>query len=182
MAVKYFHPNHIMAIAGSRNLLKLRRSQSLGPIGLRGIIEVISTNVTCFPAMRVVPPALVILGVRHAYQPKSKQQKKDNIVPSHRIGVTQSWDSQHTGSLKGSYWASERLLDDVMIRKFVQGVMHGFVQSEVVIKRKANRISLVFLVTKEVDIVKFYFLQGFTEKLLTELLGCVVKIEPQTVY
>jgi len=36
-------------------------------------------------------------------------------------------------------------LDDVMIRKFVQGVMHGFVQSEVVIKRKANRISLVFL-------------------------------------
>ena len=71
--------------------------QSLGPVGLRGIIEVISTNVTCFPAMRVVPPALVILGVRHAYQPKSKQQKKDNIVPSHRIGVTQSWDSQHTG-------------------------------------------------------------------------------------
>ena len=71
--------------------------QSLGPVGLRGIIDVISTNVTCFPAMRVVPPALVILGVRHAYQPKSKQQKKDNIVPSHRIGVTQSWDSQHTG-------------------------------------------------------------------------------------
>ena len=86
------------------------------------------------------------------------------------------------GSLKGSYWASERLLDDIMIRKFVDGVMHGFVQSEVVIKRKANRISLVFLVSKELDIVKFYFLVGFTEKLLTELLGCVVKIEPQSVY
>lgn len=88
----------------------------------------------------------------------------------------------YLGSLKGSYWASERLLDDIMIRKFVQGVMHGFVQSQVVIKRKANRISLVFLVTKEVDIVKFYFLLGFTEKLLSELLGCMVKIEPQTVY
>lgn len=70
--------------------------QSLGPVGLRGI-EVISTNMTCFPAMRVMPPASGILGVRYAYQPKSKQQKKDNIVPSHRIGVTQSWDSQHTG-------------------------------------------------------------------------------------
>lgn len=86
------------------------------------------------------------------------------------------------GSLKGSYWASERLLDDIMIRKFVEGVMHGFLSSEVVIKRKANRISVVFLVSKDQDLVKFYFLVGFTEKLLTELFGCVVKIEPQSVY
>lgn len=136
----------------------------------------------CFPAMRVMPSVPVIFGVRYAYQAKAKQQKKSNVVPSHRIGVTQAWDSQHTGSLKGSYWASERLLDDIMIRKFVEGVMHGFLSSEVVIKRKANRISVVFLVSKDQDLVKFYFLVGFTEKLLTELFGCVVKIEPQSVY
>ena len=85
------------------------------------------------------------------------------------------------GSLKGSYWSSERLLDDIMIRKFVGGVMHDYLKSEVVIKRKANRITLAFLVSKEGDIVKFYFLLGFAEKLLSQLLGCVVKIEPQTV-
>ena len=86
------------------------------------------------------------------------------------------------GSLKGSYWSSERLLDDIMIRKFVEGVMHDFLRSEVVIKRKANRISLVFLISREGDIVKFYFLLGFAEKLLSQLLGCVVKIEPQSIY
>ena len=86
------------------------------------------------------------------------------------------------GSLKGSYWASERLLDDIMIRKFVEGVLHDFLKSEVVIKRKANRIKLVFIVSKEGDLTKFYFLVGFTEKLLSELLGCVVKIEPQSAF
>lgn len=86
------------------------------------------------------------------------------------------------GSLNGSYWASERLLDDIMIRKFVEGVLHDFLKSEVVIKRKANRINLVFIVSKEGDLTKFYFLVGFTEKLLSELLGCVVKIEPQSAF
>lgn len=86
------------------------------------------------------------------------------------------------GSLNGSYWASERLLDDIMIRKFVEGVLHDFLKSEVVIKRKANRINLVFILSKEGDLTKFYFLVGFTEKLLSELLGCVVKIEPQSAF
>lgn len=85
-----------------------------------------------------------------------------------------------TGSLKGSLWASDRLLDDIMIRKFVEGVMHGFLESEVVIKRRANRIILIFLVSIHEDIRKFYFLVGFTEKLLTELLGCIVKVEAQS--
>jgi len=84
------------------------------------------------------------------------------------------------GSLKGSLWASERLLDDIMIRKFVEGVMHEFLKSEVVIKRRANKIILVFLVSIYGDLRKFYFLVGFTEKLLTELLGCIVKVEVQS--
>lgn len=84
------------------------------------------------------------------------------------------------GSLKGSLWASERLMDDVMIRKFVEGVMHEFLESEVVIKRKANNITLLFLVSIYGDVKKFYFLVGFTEKLLTELLGCIVKVEAQS--
>ena len=69
-----------------------------------------------------------------------------------------------------------------MIRKFVEGVMHGFLNSQVVIKRRANCIILVFLVAKEADLTKFYFLLGFTERLLTQLLGCIVKVEPQSAY
>lgn len=84
------------------------------------------------------------------------------------------------GSLKGSLWASERLVDDIMIRKLVEGVMHEFLESEVVIKRRANIIILVFLVSIYGDLKKFYFLIGFIEKLLTELLGCIVKVEAQS--
>lgn len=84
------------------------------------------------------------------------------------------------GSLKGSLWASERLVDDIMIRKLVEGVMREFLESEVVIKRRANIIILVFLVSIYGDLKKFYFLIGFIEKLLTELLGCIVKVEAQS--
>lgn len=84
------------------------------------------------------------------------------------------------GSLKGSLWASERLVDDIMIRKLVEGVMHEFLESEVVIKRRANIIIVVFLVSIYGDLKKFYFLVGFIEKLLTELLGCIVKVEAQS--
>ena len=71
-------------------------------------------------------------------------------------------------------------MDDIMIRKVVEGVMHEFLESEVVIKRRANNIILVFLVTIYGDVKKFYFLVGFIEKLLTELLGCIVKVEAQS--
>ena len=84
------------------------------------------------------------------------------------------------GNLKGSLWASERLVDDIMIRKFVEGVMHGFVKSEVVIKRKANCINIVFLVPPIENLPKFYFLVAFTETLLTEMLECIVKVEAQS--
>ena len=71
--------------------------QSLGHVGQRGIHRV-SRSVACFPAMGIVPSVSEILGVRYAYQPKTKQQRKGNLVPSYRIGVTKAWDSQHTGT------------------------------------------------------------------------------------
>ena len=71
--------------------------QSLGHVCQKGIHRV-SRSVACFPAMGMVPPVSMILGVRYAYQPKAKQQRKGNVVPSYRIGVTQAWDSQHTGT------------------------------------------------------------------------------------
>lgn len=86
----------------------------------------------------------------------------------------------YLGNLKGSLWASERMMDDIMVRKFVEGVMHEYLVSEVVIKRKANRINIVFLVPPVMNLPKFYFLVGFTETLLTEMLECIVKVECQS--
>ena len=72
------------------------------------------------------------------------------------------------------------MMDDIMIRKFIDGAFYDLLTSDIVIKRKDNRITVVFLVKKEIDIAKFYFLVGFSEKLLTELMGCLVKVEAQT--
>lgn len=168
-----------MAANGCRNFLKRAGIQGLKNVYRSGKLGTCH-SVTCFPAFGVAPAISGFLGVRYAYQPKQKQQQKRTEVPSYRIGVTKSQDSLHTGSLKGSLWASERLMDDIMIRKFVEGVMHEFLESEVVIKRKANNITLVFLVSIYGDVKKLYFLVGFTEKLLTELLGCIVKVEAQS--
>ena len=71
-------------------------------------------------------------------------------------------------------------MDDIMIRKLVEGVMHEYLVSEIVIKRRANCINIVFLVPPVVNLPKFYFLVGFTETLLTEMLECVVKLECQS--
>ena len=86
------------------------------------------------------------------------------------------------GSLAGSYWAADRLADDIMIRKFVEGVFYNQLSSDIVIKRKNNLINIVFLISEleESDLTKFYFKVGFSEKLLTELFSCVVTLDAQT--
>ncbi|EDO36976.1 predicted protein, partial [Nematostella vectensis] len=99
--------------------------------------------------------------------------------PGYRVAVTKGFESQHTGSLKGSYGASDRLLDDVMIRKYIEGVFYDELDSDIIVKRRDNRIIISFLVNRETDINKFYFLTSFSEKILSEAFGCIVKFEPQ---
>ncbi|XP_057311838.1 28S ribosomal protein S24-A, mitochondrial-like [Hydractinia symbiolongicarpus] len=104
-------------------------------------------------------------------------------VPPHRIGVLKSWDSRHTGGLKGSYWAAERFADDIMITKLIEGTFYDRITSDVIIKRRLNEIVICFFVTgrgQEGTTAKVYFLKAFTEKLLSEMMGCIVKIELRT--
>ncbi|XP_065681228.1 small ribosomal subunit protein uS3mA [Hydra vulgaris] len=99
-------------------------------------------------------------------------------VPPHRIGVVKSWDSIHTGGLKGSYWAAERLADDIMIRNFIEGTFYERITSDVIIKRRLNTIIICFFVSgRETNTAKLYFLKGFCEKLLEKMMGCLIKIE-----
>merc|ERR1740136_138833 len=54
---------------------------------------------------------------------KGTKQKRYN-VPASRIGQLKSWDSRHTGGLRGSYWAADRFHDDIMITKFIEGTFY----------------------------------------------------------
>lgn len=87
------------------------------------------------------------------------------------------------GGLKGSMWAAERFQDDVMITKLVEGTFYEVLTSEVIIKRRLNEVVIAFYVTGRGGLQAFqkiYFLKGFCERLLTEILGCIVSIEART--
>lgn len=61
----------------------------------------------------------------------------------------------------------------------MDGVWKGKLGSEVVIKRQHNTIRIVAIVT-DMRGQPVYFLQGFSEELLSCLLKCPVKLEIQT--
>jgi small subunit ribosomal protein S24 len=75
--------------------------------------------------------------------------------------------------------------DDILIRKFLLGTFHDLFASEIIIKRRLNTINIGFLVkfprAGPAFNQKLYFLVGYSEELLSNLLKCVVKIQPQTV-
>lgn len=84
----------------------------------------------------------------------------------------------YLGCVVGSENASERLMDDIMVRKFIEGVFYELLVSDIVIKRRDNQIIVAFyLAGSSMVSVKTYFLVGFSERLLSEMFGCIVKLE-----
>eukprot|EP00112_Aurelia_sp_Birch-Aquarium-sp1_P012690 Seg2672.4 transcript_id=Seg2672.4/GoldUCD/mRNA.D3Y31 product="28S ribosomal protein S24-B mitochondrial" pseudo=true protein_id=Seg2672.4/GoldUCD/D3Y31 len=105
-----------------------------------------------------------------------------NDAPPHRVGVIKSWDSKHTGGIEGSLWAHDRFIDDVMIRKFIQGTFYEMIVSDIIVKRRLNQIIIsIFVNAKGTTVHKVYFLVGFAEKMLSHLLGCIVNMEVMSV-
>ena len=77
---------------------------------------------------------------------------------------------------------AQTAFEDVIIRKFMEGSWHGILASAVVIKRKHNTITLAFLANVFNALPsQIYFLQGYTEELLSHWLKCPIKVELSTV-
>lgn len=64
-----------------------------------------------------------------------------------------------------------------MIRKFIEGVFYDLLHSDIVIKRRDNQILIAFYAASMQGSIRIYFLVGFCERLLTEMFGCIVKLE-----
>lgn len=82
-----------------------------------------------------------------------------------------------SGSIAGSSEASTRLMDDIMIRKFIEGLFYELLLSDIVIKRRDNQIIIAFYAAGQQGPMKTYFIVGFCERLLSEMFGGVVKLE-----
>lgn len=100
--------------------------------------------------------------------------------PPHYIAHRKGWLSQHTSNLQGEDGAAGRTLEDVFIRRFMFGTFHGCLANEIVIKRRGNLLIICALMVQKIPPLKFYFLIGYSEALLSHFYKCPVKIEIQT--
>ena len=82
--------------------------------------------------------------------------------------------------------ATEVLVEDFIIRKFITGTFPGMLMSEIVIKRRHNLIVTTFIayvnpMFSKRESQKVYFLTGYGQEILTRWLKRPVKLEVQTV-
>ncbi|GAB6019213.1 hypothetical protein CHUAL_000825 [Chamberlinius hualienensis] len=102
-------------------------------------------------------------------------------VKPHHIGHHKSWNSWNTSNLLDGNRTAETTQEDMFIRKFMYGTWPGLFVSEVIIKRRHNLIVIAGIIQRSILPRKIYFLTGYTEELLANLLKCPVRIEIQSV-
>ncbi|GFO38883.1 28S ribosomal protein s24, mitochondrial [Plakobranchus ocellatus] len=113
---------------------------------------------------------------------RTKPLTYEEAVPPSRINVRKGWLSFNTTNLHEEKRAGETTFEDFLVRRFLIGTWHRSLASEVVIKRRHNMVILSFLVSMERLLPRqVYFLQGYTERLLSGWLKMPVKVELQTV-
>jgi len=121
---------------------------------------------------------------------KSKPLTYEMAFPPEDIGVKKGYNSLNTGQLEGTFLHKEdigqdlphkMLLEDMFIRKFMHGTWPEDIASEVIIKRQHNLVRIAFVLVKQIEPTKVYFLIGYTEELLSYWLKCPVRLEIQTV-
>ncbi|VDI17266.1 small subunit ribosomal protein S24 [Mytilus galloprovincialis] len=104
----------------------------------------------------------------------------EEAQPPPKIGVTKAWKSWNSSSLEGEGRAPETVVDDNFIREFMKGTFPGVLASDVIVKRRHNIVLISCIMSCVLRPMKYYFLVGYTEELLSCLLKCPVKLEIQT--
>ncbi|EDS44618.1 28S ribosomal protein S24, mitochondrial [Culex quinquefasciatus] len=100
--------------------------------------------------------------------------------PPHLIAHRKAWNSWNTSNLEGEQRASQTMLEDEFVRRFMTGTWHGLVLSEVIIKRQHNHVRIAAIIRRGIPPRKMYFLIGYCEELLAYWLQCPVTLELQT--
>ncbi|XP_053212182.1 28S ribosomal protein S24, mitochondrial-like [Panonychus citri] len=115
-------------------------------------------------------------------RPKASKKKTnpitfEELLPPHFISVRKGFNSFNTSNLLGEIRSGETAIEDMFIRKFIEGTWHRLLIGKLIIKRRANQIILSGLFHQSLAPSKFYFLQGYTEEILSYILKCPTKME-----
>merc|ERR1712241_620917 len=99
------------------------------------------------------------------------------------IANKKGWNSHNTAQLDETFLRKEEigqdlpykmLMEDMLIRKFMQGTFPKAILSEVMIKRQHNLVRVACL-------IRTIILLGYSEEFLSFFLKCPVKLELQSV-
>lgn len=101
--------------------------------------------------------------------------------PPYTIAHEKSWNTWNTSNLLDGLRKSETATEDLFIRKFLAGTWHRLFLSDTIIKRRGNLIVISGIVIRSLHPRKVYFLIGYTEEMLSQVLKCPVRIELQTI-
>ncbi|XP_040568306.1 small ribosomal subunit protein uS3m [Lepeophtheirus salmonis] len=111
-----------------------------------------------------------------------------SLLPE-EIAHKKSWNSLNTAQLEGTFLERESMgqdlphkmaVEDMFIRKFMNGTWPDTFQSEIIIKRTHNLIRIAGITNYFIPAKKMYFLIGYTEEMLSLWLKCPVKLELQS--
>lgn len=108
-----------------------------------------------------------------------------------QISIKKGWNSHNTAQLDETFLRKEEigqdlphkmLIEDLFIRKFMNGTFPEAIMSEVMIKRQHNLVRIACLINRRtINADKIYFLLGYSEEFLSFWLKCPVKLELQSI-
>ncbi len=124
---------------------------------------------------------------------RSKPLSYEESFWPEEIGNKKGWNSHNTGQLEGSFDMKEEigqdlpyklLMEDLFVRKVMNGTFPELIKSEVMVKRQHNLVRVACLMNingKGLSTEKIYFLIGYVEEFLSVYLKCPVKVELQVI-
>ena len=122
---------------------------------------------------------------------RTKPLTYEQAFKPEEIGNKKGWNSHNTAQLDETFLQKEEigqdlpykmLMEDMLIRKFMQGTFPKAILSEVMIKRQHNLVRVACLISRQsIPARKIYFLLGYSEEFLSFFLKCPVKLELQSV-
>ncbi|GBN50418.1 28S ribosomal protein S24, mitochondrial [Araneus ventricosus] len=138
-------------------------------------------------ATRTISTSAVCCKVQAGRHKRTKNQSKpltyEQFNGPHQIHHRKSWNTWNTANLKDAddeIRASQTVVEDFFIRKFMFGTWHRLFVSDVIIKRRHNLIVITGIIVRSLQVRKLYFLIGYTEEMLSYIFKCPVKIELQS--
>ena len=114
---------------------------------------------------------------------KGKVPENDKNLKPYSVNKLRSWNSRWGVPPRSKKFGKEKMaeltVDDLFITKFIRGTFPMNPDNPIIISRKENIINITLPLMMDPFTVNF--LVGYSEKILSEWLGCQVNVNPSCV-